>query len=300
LLASVLSQCTDDSLTIELADAEKHTVRVEYDGAEYELNGDDPEEYPGVHQEPWGQFVAIEAGALSGLLSRVAFAAAVDSIRFAINSVLLSKSGNVLTAVATDGHRLAVDKCGLMGNAEELGLKVLMPLKAVKAVQRVLDDAESDTGVKVFAGDNIFKVECGDTVITSRTIEGSFPQWEDIIPKENDKTAVIGVGDFLTAVRQAAVMASEESFSVKMTFSESGVAMVAGYGGRGKVVVRRDLVSYNGDECFVGLKPGYVVDVLGVLLKEDDVVIRLKDKDRPVLIASGDYRYVLMPVAVED
>ena len=302
LLSSVLSQCTADSLTIELADAEKHTVKVTYDGAEYELNGDDPEEYPGKASGQWEAFCDVDAGVLSGLLSRVSFAAAKDSIRFAINSVLLQRAGGVLCAVATDGHRLAVDKSGLVMHADDPGAKLMLPAKAVACIERMLGDAASDDKVSVQTAekDNVFRVRCGSTVITSRVIEGSFPAWEDIVPKDNDKAAVIGVGDFLTAVRQAAVMASEESFCVKMTFGESGVALVAGYGGRGKAAVRRDLVSYNGDECFVGLKPGYVQDVLGVLCKGDDVEIRLKDKDRPVLIVSGDYRYVLMPVSVED
>lgn len=240
-----------------------------------------------------------DAATLEGLIARTVFATARENTRYAINGVLLKKDGKRLEMVATDGRRLALTRTTVTAEKDAPPLSCIVPTKALNMLQRLLKNP--DESVRVSLTDNQIVFALGETaVLASNLVEGTFPPYEDVIPKDHDIKITFDRDVLSSAVRRAALLTNEESRGVRMAFKKADkqVELSSRAPEMGEAEIRVDLAGYDGGDIDIGFNPQFITDALKVI-PENQVIMELKSSSKPGLIKSGtDFVYVVMPVAL--
>ncbi|MCA9289578.1 MAG: DNA polymerase III subunit beta [Phycisphaerales bacterium] len=296
-LTQIVRACDDPTLTIEKDD---HAVHIRGENSHFKVFGFDPREFPAVNGFGDASVTCTITGAgLATLISRTLFAAASEHSRYAINGVLFDRHGGKLRLVATDGRRLAManGKC----DGPEGDSSCIVPIKALSLVSKLLPHDE--TVVRIAITDNQIMVAVGEgetaPVLTSNLVEGAFPPFEDVIPKDQDKKGLFDAHALSSAVRRAALLTNEESRGVRMSFKDSTLTLTSRAPEMGEAEIQLAALDYTGDPLDIGFNPQYVTDALKVL-DNDQVLIELKAPSKPGVLRIGtDFMYVLMPVNLQ-
>jgi len=254
--------------------------------------GYDPAEYPAVADfEDDGDF-QVSAAALSALIERTLFAAARAHSHYAISGVLWEASGKKLQLVATDGHRLALAKTALSKPAGR-EVSAIVPGKLMALLQRAAGGGEETLAVTVT--DSQFLVRTARAVLVSSLVQGNFPKYSDVIPRDCSRKAVISTTAFLHRIRQAALLTNEESKSVRLAFESDKLTLTSRAPETGEAEVTLP-AKLTGENLEIGFNPAFLADALKVV-ETDDVTVELSATNKPAVVKSGaDFLYVLMPV----
>ncbi len=293
-LNQIVRECPDATVTLE---NDKQALFIRSGESMFKIYGFDPAEAP-----PIGEFdqnavdCEITAGALVVLINRSLFAAADEHSRYAINGVLVERTGTLLRMVATDGRRLAVATGSTSSGEGEA--RCIIPSKALSIMRRILrNDAAL---VRISMEENKVHVHvddpAGQATLTSSLVDGKFPPFEDVIPKDQDKRVTFNRQTLWTAVRQAALLTNEESRSVRLHFQDSQLTLTSHAPEMGEAEVHLGIEDYSGEELEIGFNPNYISDALKVI-DQDQVVLELKASNKPGVLRTGkEFTYVLMPV----
>ena len=242
----------------------------------------------------------VDAADLRRLIDKTRFAISTEETRYYLNGVYLhiadGANGKVLRAVATDGHRLALADCDAPSAATSLD-GVIVPRKAIGEVRRLIDSTDGDVSVSVSETKIVFRA--GRTVLTSKLIDGSFPDYQRVIPKANDKRLIIDNKSFEAAVDRVSTVSAERSRSVKLSLGEGKVVLAVNSAetGQGQEEIECD---YDNDAMEIGFNAKYLLDVTAQI-EAEDAEFMLNDPASPALIldpADPAARYVLMPLRV--
>lgn len=252
------------------------------------------EDFPAIPELPQEAALEIDAAKFAGMTKKTIFAAARESTRYALNGVHMEVANGVLEMVATDGRRMALVK-------EKVDKKVEMPAaivpqKALAQVERLRTD-EGGKKIAVYIRERqvFFAAEQG--TIVSRLVEGHFPPYGDVIPKESDKKATISREELLSAMRQAAIMTSEDSKSVLLAFSGSELTVTGRAPDEGRGEVKVD-VAYEGEPVEIRFNPQFLIDAL-TASDSDRVTIEMKEASSPAVVKDGTgFLYVIMPIHI--
>jgi DNA polymerase-3 subunit beta len=263
-------------------------------GSRFKVFGFDPREFPPIPDFPEAPGFTVKAGVLKQMIARTVFAAAKEITRYAINGVMLEPKGDRLKMVGTDGKRLA-QASGPLARPAADPKGAVCPLKAMSLLERLLVDPESDVEVKLT--DNDLKVRCGPAVISSRLVEGTYPRYDEVIPKELDKSAEFETAALAAGVRKAALLVSLESKRVIFRFGPHGLMLRSSAPEHGEAEV--DVAaSYKGSPFEIAFNPDYIIDGLKALGLER-AVLEFKGPDKPgVLRHESDFTYVVMPLTI--
>ncbi len=299
----VSAEDNEPTLTIE---SDGDTAHIKGEDAHFQLHGFPADEFPAIPSfksvadaQPKTIFTT-SAGVLSGLITRTLFAAARENSRYAINGVLLVRDGKKLEMVATDGRRLA--KCSATTEAKSDPARCIIPSKALSMLLRLADEPEEPVHVAITDSRAVFAFgdDAADARATLSTslVEGTFPPYEDVIPKDQDIKVTFDRDLLASAVRRAALLTNEESRGVRLAFKGSAKALEissrAPEMGEARIAV--DLAGYDGNDIEIGFNPTFLTDALKVIT-DPEVVIELKAANKPGLVKSGgDFLYVVMPV----
>ncbi len=269
--------------------------------------------------EPAKTVFSQTAGLLLDLVSKTAFATARETSRYAINGVLLKRDGKKMEMVATDGRRLALCRATASGPGSKDGANVscIVPTKALNILQKLVAGEDDTVRVAVTDSRIFFAFEepnaggggKGDkdkaafahprAVLTSTLVEGTFPPYEDVIPKDQDKKVKASRELLTSAVRKASVLTNEESRGVRMTFtgSDKRLKLSSRAPEMGESDIGLELASYEGEDIEISFNPTFLTDVLKVI-GDEEIIFELKAPNKPGLIktASSDFLYVVMPV----
>jgi len=241
----------------------------------------------------------LDGSTFRGLMERTVFAAATDHSRYAINGVHLDLQGSQIRLVATNGHRLALSMGPCDSNCEKTDC--IVPTKAMTLLKRLLHDNGGSVSVKIDNGRIIFHVDNGagcTSTLTSNLVEGTFPPFEDVIPKDLDRKAVVNKEALHRAVRRAHLMTNEESRGVRLVFDGNCLKITSRAPETGEAEIEVPIESFSGDTLEIAFNPVYIMDALKVV-EGDDVTIELKKSEKPGLIRSGtDFVYIIMPVSL--
>ena len=277
---------------------ENDWVKIICGASEFKIIGQAKEHFPSTPLLK-EKGLAIPAAVVHDLIARTIFAITQEESRYALNGALVLVSEGKLQMVATDGHRLALAASNLevaeSGDGEEQ--KVIIPKKALNELSKLTAGAE---GALDFARDeNHLYFKLGQRQLTSRMLAGQFPNYELVLPKNNDKIIPLNTERIAQSIRRAALMADERSHGVKFELSNGKLNITSQSAdvGEAKEVIP---VDYNGDNVSIGFNAQYLLDFLGVVGTEE-ITIELKDDQSPALLKpSGDgqydYRYVVMPM----
>ncbi|MFN0131299.1 MAG: DNA polymerase III subunit beta [Phycisphaerales bacterium] len=303
----------DPTLTIETEDDACHIRGTD---ARFKVFGYKPSEFPAIPDfekvlsgKDGGKVATFThtAGGLSTMIARTLFATARENSRYAINGALLKRDGKKLEMVATDGRRLALARQTL-ANADKDGAAItcIVPARALGLMQRLMDEPEAQ--VRVAVTENQILVAIGSpeeggirAALASNLVEGAFPPYEEVIPKDQDKKVVFDRDVLSSAVRRAALLTNEESRGVRMKFkgAEKQLELSSRAPEMGEAEVNVELSSYEGADLEIGFNPTFITDALKVMT-DPSVIMELKAHNRPGVVKSGnDFVYVVMPVNLQ-
>jgi DNA polymerase-3 subunit beta len=280
----------------------ENRMDIKADRGSYKLSGIPAEEYPKLPAVNLAKEIKISGSDLEKMIKRTIFAVSTDETRPALNGVLWHTSGNQMQMVATDGHRLAqmsLKNTKLKGLHED----IIMPPKALNLLIKMLGDEREEIGV-IFGENNII-FNLGETVLASRLIEGPYPNFEQVIPKDNDKKLIINK-EFLTgSVRRMSILANTLTHQVKFSIKKDNLGLSSAnfdLGGEAKETLPCD---YTGEPMDIGYNANYVLDVLKQM-DGDEVVFELGTSIAAGKIYSTekdegeDYLCLLMPLRLAE
>ena len=298
-LSQIVKASDDPTLTLE-ADGDR--LRIRGLGSNWSLHGFPVSEAPEVEDfdESITADYEVPAVILRKQIQRTLFAAANEQSRYAINGVLFERSGQTLRCVATDGRRLALSSCACEKTTDKDG-NTIIPSKALQLLGKLLDArAQGEVRVSIREGRAHFGIGHGsrNATITTTLVEGSFPPWSDVVPKDNDIHITMDTSSLAGAVRRAALLTSQESRGVKLTFSAGSLVITSRAPDTGEAEIRVDC-NYDGDDLAIGFNPGYLTDALKII-DSPEITLSLKGPQKPgVLKADGEFIYVVMPVSLD-
>ena len=242
----------------------------------------------------------LPAAALKTLIDRTQFAISTEETRYYLNGIYLhavTVGGKpMLRAVATDGHRLAQAQLAAPSGAEKM-TGVIVPRKTVGEIQKLVEEPEAE--VEIELSDTKIRVTIGPVVLTSKLIDGTFPDYVRVIPQGNDKVLKVGRGDFAEAVDRVSTISSERGRAVKLALSEGRMVLSVNNPDSGSAVEEL-AVDYAADAIEIGFNSRYLLNVAGQL-KTEMATFRFADPGSPTLIqdeGADDALYVLMPMRV--
>jgi len=295
--SQIARSCDDTTLTV-IGDGDMLNVRSS--DSRFKVFGFPISEAPEILTfEEFEQDFSIDGTTFRGLMERTVFAAATDHSRYAINGVHLDLNGSQIRLVATNGHRLALSMGPCDNNCEKADC--IVPTKAMTLLKRLLHDDGGTVSVKIDNGRIIFRVDNGagcTSTLTSNLVEGTFPPFEDVIPKDLDRKAVVNKEALHKAVRRAHLMTNEESRGVRLIFDGTCLKITSRAPETGEAEIEVPIDSFTGDKLEIAFNPVYIMDALKVV-EGDDVTIELKKSEKPGLIRSGNnFVYIIMPVSL--
>ena len=285
----------DTSDTIEI-DGSKEGAKITGKNSLYHVLGEDPEEFPAIPTFGEGRGVTIGQELLAGMLEKTIFSAATEATRYSLNGVLFDMSKGKLLLVATDGRRLAKIEGKTQGEMPKHEEDVIVPVKGLTQLVRLLGNGKEEVQLKVEQSGLLAKTEQAE--LFARLVEGHFPPYQEVVPKESDKKASVSRETLLRAVRQASLMTSEESRAVKLHFFASGLTVSSQSPQAGDAKIELD-IAYDGAELDIAFNPQFLIDFLKVA-GTDAITIEMKDKDKPAVFKTDThYLYLVMPVSLE-
>ncbi len=293
-LSAIVRESIEEVLLIKSAEG---TCEIEGADSHFTIYSQEPEQYPQVPGFEGDGDLEIRLENLQTGIEQCLFATAKESTRYAINGVLWEISGKKVNLVATDGRRLARVKVNLISKPKDKAAtaKIIVPAKTMSLLDKIGGDDKDTVSVKLV--DNQVLISCANVVLSSNLVEGNFPKYDDIIPKDYDKKLTLSTEAVLSAVRRSALLTSEESRGIKLSVSKDVLLFSCRAPETGDAQIDMP-ISYKGEPIEIGFNPQFLIDVMRVIqAKEFD--LELGQSDRPGLIKSGtNFLYVLMPISI--
>ncbi len=286
----ITRESVDETLEIQI---EEERCHIRGRDSHFEIYVQDPQEFPVVPDLEGDPDIEMDAQALQVQLDRTIFAVAKENTRYAINGVLWEKQGKKLNLVATDGRRLA----WAYGTPEHMrgeDKRVIVPVKTVGVLQRVLANVEGPVAVEL--RENQVLIRAGAYVVSSALVDGHFPQYQDVIPKDADRKVELNTEEFRSAVHRAALLTNEKSKGVRLRFADGQLVLSSRAPEQGEATVAMP-VEFDGPALEIGFSPVFVEDALRVAAAPT-VSLEMRDADRPGVMKTSGFLYVVMPVSL--
>ena len=266
----------------------------------FTLAGTAAEEYPTLPSFAPEKTVPVQAAVLSSMIERTMYAASVDETRYNLNGVhleVLPDSGKI-RMVATDGHRLARVDRTLATDTSALASGVIIPRKGLAELKRLVDEDDSDEVELAFEG-NSGLARKGDVTLVMRLIEGEFPNYSQVVPKQISRRVTIPTDDLGHALRRVALLSSERSRAVKFELGDHKLSISSSNPDLGEACEELD-IDYDGEPLSIGFNARYLLDVIGALHAKE-VILGFQDDLSPAEIIPTDDEdtlAVVMPMRI--
>ncbi|MCS7034156.1 MAG: DNA polymerase III subunit beta [Phycisphaerae bacterium] len=294
-LRDIVRESIDDTLSLDVIGEQAH---IRGNDAHFKIYTRPADEFPAIPEFRGEADLQIGAGPLKKLIGQTLFAAARESTRYAFNGVLLVVKGKKLSLIATDGRRLALareDASSVKKSEKEL-TQPIIPAKALNLLDKLLDDPEETVSLQL--RENQIHFSTPNATLTTNLVEGQFPPYEEVLPKDSDKKMTASTADFLSAIRRAALLTTEESKGVRMAFNRKGVVLSSRSPESGEATVNF-ACKYEGSEIEIGFNPVFLIEALRVA-DSDEISLEMTAPNRPGLLKSGaNFQYVIMPVNLQ-
>ncbi len=256
------------------------------------------EDFPDLAAGEFPNRFEIKASDLKGLIEKTRFAISTEETRYYLNGIYLHEvaAGNMLRAVATDGHRLAQAQVARPEGAKGMP-GVIVPRKTVLEVVKLFETADGNVEVALSASK--IRFAAGDLVLTSKLIDGTFPDYERVIPRNNDKKLEIDTRTFASAVDRVSTISMEKGRAVKLQIGSGKLVLTVNNPDSGSAEEELSC-EYEADPIDIGFNSRYLMDVAGQV-KSDSMTFQLADAGSPTIVRDPNddqALYVLMPMRV--
>jgi len=271
--------------TIQIQKKENHWVRLQCGKSTFNLAGLDADEFPSLPSYSNEFFAEVPKSVLLEMIEKTVYAASNEESRYHLNGVFLvqrKKEGKeFLRMVATDGHRLSlIDREGPAIRGIEKG--VILPKKGVMEIKKIMGDRDGEERLEVYFDPTHAFLKLGKSLVIIRLIDGEFPEYDQVIPKENDKRLVMGKEEIYSTLRRVSTMVSERVEGIKLAFKKEGME-ISSYNqdfGDAKEEIE---VAYEGAPFEIGFNARYLIEALNAI-DQGEVVLEVKDEGSPGLL----------------
>lgn len=285
-----------DGSSIMISQESPSILQIKSGKSKYSLPCIDASEFPNLSEGELGEEVEIEADKLSKMIDKTRFAISNDETRYYLNGLYLQAmkkdSGFELRTVATDGHRMALS---FLVADLKTPFGVILPKKSVAEIRRIIDGSKT---VKISVSRVKIKVTTDQTTIISKLIDGEFPDYDKVLPKNNTQIALINKKNFFDCVDRVSTVATDKHRSIKLVI-ENGKMNLQVNTNDGSFAYEELDVNYSGDRIETGFNSRYLLDIIGQIDKEE-LMMRFRDGGSPALIEAKDMNsvFVIMPVRI--
>jgi len=289
----------DADITIKLL--ENHWISIRCGRSNTKMVGMARSNFPTLPVFPTAGVVKIPAQVLRGMIAKTGFAIASEESRYTLNGALMVLKPESITMVATDGHRLAhIERSGEKFEGVSGELKTLIPKKAMDELRSLLDSTDAES-IEFAKDEATLYFRIGPRLLTSRQLTGQFPNFEAVLPKDNNKSVTLPGNDLGAAISRVAQFADERSRAVRLRMEKGELKLSASSTETGE---SEDTIetSYQGDSLTVGFNAQYILDFLKAV-GAGDVKLEFKDAQsagqlRPADSEDYKYRYIVMPMRI--
>ena len=265
----------------------------------FKIMGLPKDEFPIIPDFKEENSFELPAQLFKEMIQKTIFAISTDETRYILTGVLLQTSGGNVEMIATDGRRLAYCNGGKMGKVGKSKLDVIVPAKALREANRLIGEkGESDKAmVKIELTENQISMKLDSTILVSRLVEGKFPNYKQVIPKETSLSVTLDTQKLLDSVKRISLLAPERAESIKFELAKDKLVMSSMAQGLGEA--REEVeIEYKGANFETAYNPKYMLDVLKIISSEQ-VRIELTNPMSPGVIKPSneeEYLYVIMPM----
>jgi DNA polymerase III subunit beta len=289
----------DADITIKLL--ENHWVSIRCGRSNTKMVGMARSNFPSLPAFPTAGVVKIPAGVLREMIAKTTFAIANEESRYTLNGALMVLKPESITMVATDGHRLAhIERSGEKFEGVSGEMKTLVPKKAMDEIKSLLDSTDVEE-IEFAKDESTLFFRIGPRLLTSRQLTGQFPNYEAVLPKDNNKSVTVNCDDLTGAIQRVAQFADERSRAVRMKIEKGELKISASSTETGE---SEDSIetNYNGDSVTIGFNAAYLIDFLKAT-GSGEVRMEFKDSQsagqlRPAEGEDYKYRYIVMPMRI--
>ena len=296
LLLDVVRVADGDTVTLDAA-GNGSGVSITSDRASFTVRTLPTQDFPRLPGLDPEQTATLDAGVIAATVERVAKAASRDETRPVLTGILVSIEGQTLRMVATDSYRLSVKETPVSG-LEEDTFTANVPARALQELSRIIGDTKAET-VSLSTRENQIVFGAGDVTLSSRLIDGQFPNYRQLLPESYEHEVMVGRAEFLSVVRRVSLMAQRNA-PLRLRFEQGSVTLSAQTPDVGEASESLP-VNYQGEELEIGFNPQFLQDGLESV-STDEVRLRLISSLRPGLIEeagaedSDGFLYLIMPV----
>ncbi len=294
-LRDIVRESLDDTLSLELSN---EGLNIKGQDSHFRIYVQDPADFPPVPDFEGEADLEVTAAQLKQLIGQTLFAVAKENTRYAFNGVLLHIKGKKLVLVGTDGRRLAHARGDLasLSKADAEDTKAIIPQKTLQMIDKLLTDGEEKVAVQLRDNQVIFHT--ANATLTSNLVEGQYPPYEDVIPRDCGKKMTAGTANFLSAVKRASLLATEEAKGVRFSFNNGGLVLTSRSPDAGESTINF-ACKYDGEPIEIGFNPAFLIEALKVA-DSDEITLEMTMPNRPGLLKSGaNFQYVIMPLNLQ-
>jgi len=260
------------------ADEKSNKIIMRTNNGEYKLTGESSENFPTIPQFESKESISIDSENLKRIISKTIFAVSTDELRLAMTGVLLQFRKSELRSVATDGHRLVrlIDSSFVDSKLER---DVVIPSKALNLVLRSANDAKTILSLN----ESHVMFTFGDLVLISRLIDEKYPNYESVIPADNDKNLIVNKNQFLSAIRRISLYANTISHQTRFSIKKDSVSISAEDIDMGSEAREALDCDYNSEPMDIGFNAVYIIDILSHI-DADEVIFKFSTPTRASII----------------
>ena len=299
ILYDIVRKINDNS-EIEIISNNGKLLTLRADGSRFSLASLPKEDYPIIDQDNSGINIKINSRILFKLIDKTKFAISNEETRYFLNGLYFNVTNennkNIVTLVGTDGHRLAKFSHYIDENIDQVS-GVIIPKKTIYELSKLLSENEIDVLISISSNKIVFNI--GEIIFISKLIDGSFPDYKRVIPKDNSNILKIKREELLSAVDRVSTIANEKSPVIKFKLLNNILNLNTV--NNESSTASEDLgINYDGDDIEIGFNSKYIMDIVNNL-EDEEISINLKDNTSPIIAlenSNTDLIYVLMPMRV--
>ena len=292
-LSDYIGKLPDAPVTLEAQDGK---VAVNCGRSRYTLLSSPAQDYPVVPDVARGTEITVAAATLKEMIRLTAFAASKEESRSLLQGVLFEARGHTLTLVATDTHRLAWKQTTLTDEAKA-PVAMVVPAKPLAELNGMLKNS-ADEMVTIRCGDSQVQFQAGDATLVSRVLDGQFPNYEKVIPRQTERKVSFGRAELLNAVRRVDIVSRADSEKMVVNFGGGSMALRAESSDAGRMDEEIP-IEMDGDDSQIAFNAKYLMEILGIL-SDDQLKLELNGALQPgILRASDDFVYIVMPMSAD-